>query len=72
MKVVILFLIFILSFSSCKKAEAHAEDMAISVNENFDEYDTIEFYKNVAHEGRATISYGSKIWNAIASGFNGI
>ena len=39
MKVVILFLIFILSFSSCKKAEAHAEDMAISVNENFDEYD---------------------------------
>jgi hypothetical protein len=46
--------------------------MAISVNENFDEYDTIEFYKNVAHEGGATISYGSKIWNAIASGFNGI
>jgi hypothetical protein len=32
----------------------------------------IEFYKNVAHEGGATISYGLKIWNAIASGFNGI
>ena len=33
---------------------------------------TIEFYKTVANEGGATISYGSKIWNAIASGFNGI
>lgn len=33
---------------------------------------TIEFYKTVANEGGATISYGSKIWNAIASGFNSI
>lgn len=33
---------------------------------------SIEFYKTVANEGGATISYGSKIWNAIASGFNGI
>jgi hypothetical protein len=33
---------------------------------------TIEFYKTVANEGGATISYGSKIWNAIKSGFNGI
>ncbi|MBA4319332.1 MAG: DUF4349 domain-containing protein [Flavobacterium sp.] len=33
---------------------------------------TIEFYKTVANEGGATISYGSKIWNAISSGFNGI
>lgn len=33
---------------------------------------TIEFYKTVANEGGATISYGSKIWNAITSGFNGI
>lgn len=32
---------------------------------------TIEFYKKVAVEGGATISYGSKIWNAITSGFNG-
>jgi hypothetical protein len=32
----------------------------------------IEFYKTVANEGGATISYGSKIWNAISSGFNGI
>jgi hypothetical protein len=32
---------------------------------------TIEFYKKVAIEGGATISYGSKIWNAISSGFNG-
>ncbi len=32
----------------------------------------IEFYKTEANEGGATISYGSKIWNAIASGFNGI
>lgn len=31
---------------------------------------TIEFYKKVAIEGGATISYGSKIWNAITSGFN--
>lgn len=33
---------------------------------------TIEFYKTVANEGGATISYGSKIWNAIKSGFNGL
>jgi len=33
---------------------------------------TVEFYKTVANEGGATISYGSKIWNAIKSGFNGI
>jgi hypothetical protein len=33
---------------------------------------TIEFYKTVAEEGGATISYGSKIWNAITSGFNSI
>jgi len=32
----------------------------------------IEFYKTVAIEEGATISYGSKIWNAISSGFNGI
>ena len=32
----------------------------------------IEFYKTVANEEGATISYGSKIWNAIGSGFNGI
>lgn len=31
---------------------------------------TIEFYKTVAVEDGATISYGSKIWNAITSGFN--
>lgn len=33
---------------------------------------TIEFYKTVANEGGATISYPSKIWNAITSGFNSI
>ena len=32
----------------------------------------IEFYKTVANEDGATISYGSKIWNAITSGFNAI
>ncbi len=32
----------------------------------------IECYKTVANEGGATISYGSKIWNAITSGFNSI
>lgn len=32
----------------------------------------IEFYKTAANEGGATISYGSKIWNAITSGFNSI
>lgn len=31
---------------------------------------TIEFYKTVATDNGVTISYGSKIWNAIASGFN--
>ncbi|MBD0723561.1 hypothetical protein B6A10_00040 [Flavobacterium sp. L1I52] len=31
---------------------------------------TLEFYKTVANEGGATISYGSKIWNALKSGFN--
>jgi Domain of unknown function (DUF4349) len=33
---------------------------------------TIEFYKTVADDGGATLSYGSKIWNAITSGFNSI
>ncbi len=33
---------------------------------------SIEFYKNVANEGGATISYGYKIWNAFKSGFNSI
>ena len=33
---------------------------------------TIEFYKTVANEGGATISYGAKIWNALTSGFNSI
>ena len=31
---------------------------------------TIEFYKTVAENEGATISYGSKIWNGIVSGFN--
>ena len=31
---------------------------------------TIEFYKPIAQESGATESYGSKIWNAIKSGFN--
>jgi hypothetical protein len=31
---------------------------------------TIEFYKTVAENEGATISYGSKIWNGIISGFN--
>ncbi len=30
----------------------------------------IEFYKTVAPDSGATISYGSKIWNAFKSGFN--
>ncbi|GIZ08108.1 DUF4349 domain-containing protein [Flavobacterium sp. UMI-01] len=30
----------------------------------------IEFYKPIAHESGATVSYGAKIWNAIKSGFN--
>lgn len=33
---------------------------------------TIEFYKKVAEDGGATSSYGSKIWNAITSGFNSV
>jgi hypothetical protein len=33
---------------------------------------TIEFYKKTAVEGGVTVSYGSKLWNAIKSGFNGI
>lgn len=32
----------------------------------------IEFYKTVAAETGVTASYGTKIWNAIKSGFNGI
>lgn len=32
----------------------------------------IEFYKKTAELPDATVSYGSKIWNAIKSGFNGI
>lgn len=32
---------------------------------------TIEFYKTVAEKEGATVSYGTKIWNAISSGFNG-
>jgi hypothetical protein len=31
---------------------------------------TIDFYKTVATDNGVTISYGSKIWNATASGFN--
>ena len=33
---------------------------------------TIDFYKTVATDNGVTISYGSKIWNAIESGFNAI
>lgn len=33
---------------------------------------TIEFYKRVAEKSGITVSYGTKIWNAIKSGFNGI
>ncbi|HEY0092484.1 MAG TPA: DUF4349 domain-containing protein [Flavobacterium sp.] len=32
----------------------------------------IEFYTKTALEGGVTVSYGSKMWNAIKSGFNGI
>ena len=32
----------------------------------------IEFYKTFAEQPGATVSYGSKMWNAIKSGFNGI
>lgn len=31
---------------------------------------TIEFYKNVSPSSGATVSYGTKIWNAFMSGFN--
>ncbi len=33
---------------------------------------SIEFYKTVAEESGATSSFGSKLWNAIVSGFNSI
>lgn len=33
---------------------------------------TIEFYKSIAKGGKATVSYGGRIGNAIVSGFNGI
>ncbi len=33
---------------------------------------TIEFYKKVANAEDATVSYGTKMWNAIKSGWNGI
>ena len=33
---------------------------------------TIEMYTNNASESGITVSYGSKIWNAIKSGFNGL
>jgi hypothetical protein len=32
----------------------------------------IEFYKATAEQPDATVSYGSKMWNALKSGFNGI
>jgi hypothetical protein len=32
----------------------------------------VEFYKTLAEQPDATVSYGSKMWNAIKSGFNGI
>jgi len=32
----------------------------------------VEFYKRLAESPDATVSYGSKIWNAIVSGFNGL
>lgn len=32
----------------------------------------IEFYKTLAEQPDATVSYGSKMWNALKSGFNGI
>lgn len=32
----------------------------------------IEFYKHTEQQAGATVSYGSKMWNAIKSGFNGI
>jgi hypothetical protein len=33
---------------------------------------TIEFYKKVADADHATVSYGTKMWNAVKSGWNGI
>ncbi|WP_415060742.1 DUF4349 domain-containing protein [Flavobacterium sp.] len=33
---------------------------------------TIEFYKKVANAEDATVSYGTKMWNAVKSGWNGI
>lgn len=33
---------------------------------------TINFYKTVANSQDATVSFSSKIWNAIKSGWNGI
>ena len=33
---------------------------------------SIEFYKTTAEQPDATVSYGSKMWNAIKSGFNGL
>jgi hypothetical protein len=33
---------------------------------------TVKFYKPIAGESGATVSYGMKIWNAIVSGFNSI
>jgi hypothetical protein len=32
----------------------------------------LEFYKEIAAESGVRVSYGSKIWNAVKSGFNGI
>ncbi|MDD5148933.1 MAG: DUF4349 domain-containing protein [Flavobacterium sp.] len=32
---------------------------------------TVEFYKTVAEKSGVTVSFGTKIWNAITSGFNG-
>lgn len=32
----------------------------------------IKFYKTVAHSQDATVSFGSKMWNAVKSGWNGI
>lgn len=33
---------------------------------------TVEFYKRTATDPAATVSYGSKMWNAVKSGFNGL
>lgn len=33
---------------------------------------SIEFYKTTAGQPDATVSYGSKMWNAVKSGFNGL